>query len=50
METSKKLQRVGTLNDNIWTNLDSFWRWALLQRLLDETNLFLVKLDYLCSV
>ena len=49
METRKKLQSGWTLKGKIWTKLDPFLEMGITLK-FTETNLFLIKLDYLYSI
>ena len=49
MKTRKKLQSGWTLKGKIWTKLDPFLEMGITLK-FTETNLFLIKLDYLYSV
>ena len=49
METRKKLQSGWTPKGKIWTKLDPFLEMGITLK-FTETNLFLIKLDYLYSI
>ena len=49
METRKKLQSGWILKGKIWTKLDPFLEMGITLK-FTETNLFLIKLDYLYSI